>query len=202
MGRPSIAAERTTQILDAVGRCVARYGLEGVTLDHVASESGLSRSHVRHYVGNKAELLSRFRDHLLRRYQAPDLARAAELGMRPTEYVLHMLFEHEPDLDWDASHDAVVAAARSDDALRAELHAVYTGLEAFVAQALAADQPDWSDERVAATAAQVVALEYGHATMTALGLASARTTAAHRLARSLLGLPPTADVPTTETEDQ
>ncbi|QAY68676.1 TetR/AcrR family transcriptional regulator [Xylanimonas protaetiae] len=191
MGRPSVAAERTAQILDAVGRCVARFGLEGLTLEHVAREAGLSRSHVRHYAGNKAELVARFRARLVERYSAPDLARAAALGLTPTEYVVHVMFDQAPDLDADASVDAVVAAARFDDALRAEVHAVYAGLEAFVAAALAADRPGWPAERVAATAAQVVALEYGHWTMAALGLASARTPAARDLARRLLDLPPT-----------
>jgi AcrR family transcriptional regulator len=191
MGRPSVAAERTGQILDAVGRCVARFGLEGLTLEQVAAEAGLSRSHVRHYVGNKAELVARFRTRLVERYSAPDLADAKALGLTPTEYVAHVMFERAPDLDSDASVDAVVAAARFDDALRAEVHAVYAGLEDFVAQALREDRPGWGAERVAATAAQVVALEYGHWTMAAIGLASARTDAARALARRLLDLPPT-----------
>ncbi len=58
MGRPSKKAERTEEILQAFYRCVARYGIEGSTLERIAEESGLKRSLVRHFVGNRDELIS------------------------------------------------------------------------------------------------------------------------------------------------
>ncbi len=57
MPRPSKKEERTEQILQAFQRCVARYGLEGSSLERVAEESGLQRSLVRHFVGNRNELI-------------------------------------------------------------------------------------------------------------------------------------------------
>lgn len=57
MGRRSLAAERRQQVLEAASRCLARNGLAGTTLEKIAEESGLSRSHVRHYVGNRDDLL-------------------------------------------------------------------------------------------------------------------------------------------------
>jgi len=197
MGRPSVAAERTDQILDAVGRSVARFGFEGLTLEKVAAESGLSRSHVRHYVGNKADLVERFRARLRERLAAPPLDRAAELGLTPTELVVRALFDPGSDVETAATVDAVVAAARFDDALRAEIHDLYAGLEATVVAALAADQPGWSPERRAVAAQQVVALEYGFWTMVEIGVSSPGSDAVRSLVRTLLGLPQAAPTRTT-----
>ena len=57
MGRPSVKEQRTEEILDAFARCVARYGLEGSTLEHIAAEAGVKRTILRHYVGNRDELV-------------------------------------------------------------------------------------------------------------------------------------------------
>lgn len=58
MGRPSVTAQRVEEILDAFEVCVARFGVEGATLEHVAQEAGLARALIRHHVGNKDELLT------------------------------------------------------------------------------------------------------------------------------------------------
>lgn len=58
MGRPSLAAERTEQIVLAACRCVARYGLDEATLEQISLESGLSRGHIRHYVGSRDNLMN------------------------------------------------------------------------------------------------------------------------------------------------
>jgi len=58
MARPSLAAERRDQILDALERCLRRRGLEGTTLDAVAREAGVQRPLIRHYFGNRDELLA------------------------------------------------------------------------------------------------------------------------------------------------
>ena len=57
MARPSVKAERTEEILIAFEQCVALYGVEGATLERLASQSGLQRSLVRHYMGNRNELI-------------------------------------------------------------------------------------------------------------------------------------------------
>lgn len=57
MGRPSVKEKRTTEILEAFEKCVAKYGVEGSTLERIAEAAGLRRSLLRHYIGNKEELL-------------------------------------------------------------------------------------------------------------------------------------------------
>ncbi|MBV1921373.1 MAG: hypothetical protein KUG73_11875 [Pseudomonadales bacterium] len=65
MARPSVKAERTEEILIAFEQCVAQYGIEGATLERLATQSGLQRSLVRHYVGNREELITALIDRFL-----------------------------------------------------------------------------------------------------------------------------------------
>jgi len=99
VGRPSLAEERIATILAATGRSIARNGVNGTTLEKVAAESGMSRSHIRHYVGNRADLIALFRTRILQRYAPPSLADAEVTGISATEYALNFLFDHEVDLD-------------------------------------------------------------------------------------------------------
>ncbi|MEM9104563.1 MAG: TetR/AcrR family transcriptional regulator [Pseudomonadota bacterium] len=57
MGRPSLKDERKEEILAAYEVCVARFGVEGATLERVADEAGLARPLIRHNVGNRDELM-------------------------------------------------------------------------------------------------------------------------------------------------
>jgi AcrR family transcriptional regulator len=186
MGRPSIADQRVAAILAATGRCIARHGIGGTTLEMVAAESGISRSHVRHYVGNRADLVALFRSRILERYAPPELAEAHAAGISTTELALRVLFDQAADLDDYAAIDAILAAARHDDSLRTDVLTAYTRLETFVADAIRADHPQWPDQQVAATASQVLMLSNGHATMASVGLASVDLSAARALAARLM----------------
>ena len=57
MGRKNLAKERREELLDAFERCILNYGLEGASLDQVAEEAGMKRSIIRHYIGNRDELI-------------------------------------------------------------------------------------------------------------------------------------------------
>ena len=57
MARPSKAPERIQQISEATIRTIAKYGYAETTLDRIAEESGLARGHIRHYAGNRQEVI-------------------------------------------------------------------------------------------------------------------------------------------------
>lgn len=57
MARPSVALERREQIIDATMTTIAEHGISGTTLDRIADAVGMSRGHVRHFVGNRDRLL-------------------------------------------------------------------------------------------------------------------------------------------------
>lgn len=67
MARPKKEQERKAQILDALERIVLREGLAKLTLAKVAEESGLQRSLLRYFAGNRADLILLLFDRLIER---------------------------------------------------------------------------------------------------------------------------------------
>ena len=75
MGRPSVQAQRKEEILDAFESCVARFGIEGATLERIAEISGLARPLIRHHAGNRDDLI----DALFERFQSQSSHAAKDL---------------------------------------------------------------------------------------------------------------------------
>ncbi len=64
MSRPSVKAEKKTAIMSAFVRCIAKRGLDATSLDDIAQESGISRSLVRHFAGNREDLVNQVADYV------------------------------------------------------------------------------------------------------------------------------------------
>jgi len=64
MGRPSNAAERRSQIVEATLRVMARTGFDGASVQAIAAEAGLAAGLLHHHFGSKAEILHALLDHL------------------------------------------------------------------------------------------------------------------------------------------
>jgi AcrR family transcriptional regulator len=67
MARPRVGDQRREQILAAFEACVVRNGLEKTTLDDVARAAGQPRPLVRYFAGNRAELVSKLIDRIVKR---------------------------------------------------------------------------------------------------------------------------------------
>lgn len=94
MPRPSLKSERRAQILNAYGRCIARLGVEGATLEQVADEAGLARALIRHNVGNRDALLEVFSTEFVARSQAETEAMIAQLpGTDRPRILIDWLFD-------------------------------------------------------------------------------------------------------------
>lgn len=106
MGRPSVKKQRAAEILEAFGKCVCKYGIEGATLERIAEESGLARPLIRHHMGNREDLIdSLFAKFLL---QANEMVvRIAEEVPedRRVETLLKRLFD-----DWESDWELVLLA--------------------------------------------------------------------------------------------
>jgi TetR/AcrR family transcriptional repressor of bet genes len=64
MGRPSNAAERRLQIVEATLQVMARTGFDGASVQAIAAEAGLAAGLLHHHFGSKAEILHAVLDHL------------------------------------------------------------------------------------------------------------------------------------------
>jgi len=188
VGRPSKAPKRIDEVLDAFTRCVARYGLEGVTLQRVADEAGMARGHIRHYVGNRDELRELFAQRIVGRYagRAEQLAHAGAAGRRTEALVGYFFGEEMEPSDDNAAINAILGAGRFDDALRERIRTVYTGLETLLRDALAADHPGRPPVTYDDAAYQILALAYGHWTLAEMGFPAVRAQPAHRLALTIV----------------
>lgn len=67
MARKNLTAERTDEILDAFARCMVKYGLDA-SLEQVAEEAGMTRSIIRHYIGNREEVVNRLMERIAEEY--------------------------------------------------------------------------------------------------------------------------------------
>lgn len=57
MPRPSMAAQRKAEILDAFEACILADSLESTSLETIAKEAGMKRSILRHYIGNRDDII-------------------------------------------------------------------------------------------------------------------------------------------------
>ena len=93
MARPSIAAERREEILTAFENCALRKGLAATTLNDVAEESGLQRSLIRHFVGNREEMVKGLIDRMVDRTTSSIEAAIDGAGDESDQEVLRILLQ-------------------------------------------------------------------------------------------------------------
>ncbi|GAA4957182.1 hypothetical protein GCM10025331_54240 [Actinoplanes utahensis] len=184
-----MAAERTEQIMQATARCLQKHGLAGTTLERVSEESGLSRSHVRHYVGNRDDLLRRFATWLYTGYEAEFIGRVAEAPAREKlPIVMDYLFSSGflPISDDDTVIRELITAGIADDGIRATMQAHYTQAVQAVEDAVAAEYPAASPGARRTTAYGLWCLAMGNSMMAELQLPAAAGGLVRASAESLL----------------
>jgi len=153
MARPSVAVERREQIIDATMTTIAEHGIRGTTLDRIADAVGMSRGHVRHFVGNRDRLLL---DTAIAVFGGP----RGEVGsILPPDVIdidgaLDYLFGpvfNAPDRE-NAVVLGLVELSRTTPEIAEVLTTAYTATRVQLAALLVADRPD-ADRDACVTAA-------------------------------------------------
>ncbi|WP_067811661.1 TetR/AcrR family transcriptional regulator [Actinomadura kijaniata] len=198
MGRPSLVEERRAQILRAAARSVARYGLAGSTQERIAGMAGMSRSHVRHYVGNRDDLIDALWDHVITPYFAT--MREAMAGREPRErlralvdYLFGPQMEHNED---DLVIEALITGAMHDVRLRGRIFDSYSRLEREVATAIREAVPGCDPAESLRSAYSLLCLAFGNSTLAALPFPASRRAGVKEQAMRMLtslGEGPSAD---------
>lgn len=185
--RPSLAATREAEMLAAIEACIVEVGVGGLTTQLVAEKSGYSRSHIRHYLGNKADQLQALIKVYSDRYASSleDSVRAAAPGEQRL-IIFRELFGDTwlvPDED-NVILEHLNAYTSANPGSGVSLAPMYRRVGAVIAEALEEALP-------AAIAAEragvVVAFAYGAATMMDLGVLDLPS--AREQGRRLLELP-------------
>lgn len=189
MGRKDLTIERRDAILDAMERCIAKYGLQGTTLTSIASEAGINRGLLHHYIGNRDDIFQQMVERLIKRYQTSFGQYAA---MRPAN--------NHAEIVVDYYFDAWFDMAPEDDALILELLAesernphiqklllnLYNGFENMIARELVLLYPHADAEILHSVSYSLMLLAFSHATLTWLGLPLARQVDIRLVAANLI----------------
>lgn len=148
MGRPSVKAERAEAILTAFESCVARFGVEGTSLERIAEASGMSRSLLRHNIGNRDELVDAMAVRFISRYEESTDEWLSYLPEeQPSKALIESLFAAD-DVNWQSVlvAEALIASAQSYPKVQALLHDWYEGLLRRLSQVLEREHPKASAE--------------------------------------------------------
>ncbi|MBX3196473.1 MAG: TetR family transcriptional regulator [Microbacteriaceae bacterium] len=195
MGRPSVAEERRRQILEAAIRCLSRHGLSATTLDGIAAEAGMARGHVRHFAGNRDDILTGAA--LLLYYgDLPDpeqIATGAHTGTflppdtNSIEAALDYLFgELAAPGPENAAALALVDAGRTNQRIHAVVSGAYLSSEVELAALIGGAAPRASTDDVASVAYGVVALALGNVFMSDIEVSDEHTRRARNNAERLV----------------
>lgn len=171
MGRPSLKQERTEEIITAYETCVARYGIDGATLERVAEEAGLARPLIRHNVGNREDLLNALIDRFFE--QSADRLQAMT-GDLPKKAPVHALIDV---LFADSSRDhnsiliaeALIAAAAKRPALAARMQDWLNDYVSALAGVLKNQSPNAPEDDIRAVAAGLTGIYFNVDSLIMLG---------------------------------
>lgn len=193
MGRIDIGDQRRPQIIAAAKRVISMYGIDGATQERIAEAAGMTRPHIRHYVGNRDELLdavwtATVGDYVRSVEEATAVTGAREDVARSFDRLLALSFVYEED---DAVILAYLHKAREDERVRARTHATYAYVEQCVARLLRSASPDAADAQIAARAHALMAMSMGAIMLDLLDPARPR---ADRLIPTAAALLPTPQV--------
>jgi TetR/AcrR family transcriptional regulator, transcriptional repressor of bet genes len=171
VGRRSVAAERRQQIIAATVSCMAAHGVSGTTLERIADTAGMARGHVRHFVGNRDELLTDaarvfyFGDAALEETDLDVLATRAPL-VPPSSDVpgaLDYLFgEFAAPGTENAATLAFVDAGRTIPAIRDIVVRAYRGIEESLVDVLRRVSPARDERAYSRTAWAVLTIAMGN----------------------------------------
>lgn len=171
MPRPSRKAERRAEILDAYGRCIARHGVEGATLEKTAEEAGLARALIRHNVGNKDDLLAAFLDRFLGKAseESKTLFESLPRDNRVTTMITWLFDPQYTDVQEVSVTNALVTAAIERPELAKQLRDWTSGFVASIGRELKDAYPDADDEAIEAVATGISGIYFSFDTQLPLG---------------------------------
>lgn len=189
MGRKSLAAKRREELLDAFERCIVKFGLEGTSLEQIADEAGMTRSIIRHYIGNRDALVDALIERIIQQTTA-QLQQDYE-GLKPAEslqYTLDSMFGPHPTLN---PHDKIIidilmtAQERYPRAKRM-LVALFEGIVQSFADDLARVYPQATPSQCRQVAYAILCLAEMHGSFMWLGMNARYNADARAAAEALL----------------
>ena len=169
-------------------RCIARYGVEGATLERIADEAGMKRPALRHFVGNREALLAAVSDRFFARAAAENAAleTAVNEGL-PAEGLLDMLFDATPtDTQSMLVVEALISASAADRPTARRMKRYVDEFTNVVAKLLRNEFPDATPENCRDVATGIVGIYFNVESLSPLGRIDDIRDSSHNAARRLV----------------
>jgi len=187
MARPQMGDERREQILEAFEKCVVRKGLAKTTLSDVADESGLPRSLVRYFVGNRADMVDLLIDRMIERGD-DGVAKLRPKSRPMTTYdLVDFLFDNT--FANDVSNNVVGELwymSDRDDNIRKRLAAMYGRIIKLMTAQMELDGIGQSASDRRDAAGLILSLVYGQTSFRELGMPGMTSETGRAQARAIL----------------
>ncbi len=194
MPRPKL--DREPQIMKALEACVLRQGLARTSLKDVAEEAGLPRPLVRHFVGNRDDMITKLFDGMISRGEAQLQQVQDGDAALSLDKCLDLLFD---GVFANETSNALIGElwylADRDAAIRARLAALYQRVCDLIVQALSAAGLGTGDQDRRDAAFALVSLSYGDAAFRDIGLRGPSRSAIRAQARAILTTLPNTNPP-------
>jgi AcrR family transcriptional regulator len=188
VGRPSLAAVRRVELLDAVEACITARGVAGTTVAAVAELAGTQPSKVHHYLGSRSEMLTAAVARAVRRVEELVVdAMTNTPSHQRLEAQLDVLFGADltaPEVNQLIDH--LVAASYLDEAIHSAVSAMYERFLAILVDSIDAAHPTADASRRRSTAVAILALAHASPTIDSLGIDPDTMQHNHEAARALL----------------
>lgn len=160
MPRPSMVAQRKEEILDALEICILKDNLESTSLEKLAEQAQMKRSILRHYIGNRDDIIVALSERYLKIYSdqwqqtiawLPDDGRLEGLmdvlfGERDQAYINKSIIA-----------DAIYAQAKRIDAVREHHQTSMKQSIAMISQELKRAYPEAEMQRIELVARGILA---------------------------------------------
>ena len=192
MARKSVKTQRSKEILEAFERCISKWGLDGASLERIATESAIKRPALRHFIGNRDELIVALVKSMVSEYKfiqssMTKILRKTDRG--PEEMISMLLFQS----DLTSPNRILVlmnlyAAAPRYPKVQKELRAWYKNYVNWVADRLLEFKPKADKDLVNTVAAGLIGIAFNYASLAPLELDDSHQENAVEACRTLIKL--------------
>ena len=151
MPRPSMAAQRIEEILDALESCILTYGIQATSLENIAETAGVKRTILRHYIGNRDEIICALSRRWREKYSQQWLQIIEWLPAKNrTDAMVEALFTigSEERVNNTIIGEAIFSEAKRLDEIKQDQEAIMLEFHQHLNESLKLDYPDAAEDRI------------------------------------------------------
>ena len=174
MPRLSIKEQRAKEIISAFERCIARNGIAGAQLEKIADESGIQRPALRHFIGNRDQLILALTKSIADEYQQMMITAGKlldKMGKQPEDLLVVLFMQTR--LTTPERIIVIVnlySIASRYPKVQKELSDWYLSFVKWIASRLAEYKPKASKQDLERVAIALVSMSFNFASLAPLGI--------------------------------